>query len=187
VSGLPNLRGVRRMLFRCGLVLLGVNVVVFLAFTLPRLLAERSLASRARLLEQEVARERTLLETEKRREQIAVANAQDVQRLYKTVLAPSRRGLVPTLEGLDRFAKEAGLNWHQETYRPTPVKGTPLVRMEITVPFSGLYSQIIDFLTKIERARLFFVVDQIQLRSRPDEAGDLSIELSAYFFGEEAK
>jgi Tfp pilus assembly protein PilO len=184
---LPKVRGVRGAAILSGIALFVVNAAVFLVYTLPRLLEERSLAQRARTLTEEVAREKVFVDALKHREYVARQNSRDRERLYQTVLLPPGRGLVPVIQELNRLGNEAGLSWNQQNYQTKPVKGAPLLRMGITVPFSGLYPQMIDFLTKIEGSKRFFVVDQIQLHSRADEAGDLAIQLSTYFYGEEQK
>ncbi|HWX24722.1 MAG TPA: type 4a pilus biogenesis protein PilO [Vicinamibacteria bacterium] len=184
---LPRLRGVRGLAILCGIALFALNAVVFLVYTLPRLLEERSLSARSRTLADEVSREKRFVEALKHREYVAQENIRDQERLYHTLLLPPGRGIVPMIEELNRLGNEAGLSWAQQSYQTKPVNGAPLLQMGIAVPFSGLYPQMIDFLTKIEGSKRFFVVDGIQLHSRADEAGDLAIQLSAYFYGEEQK
>jgi Tfp pilus assembly protein PilO len=183
VTLLPRLKGTPALAAFGLLALLGVNLAVFLVYTFPRLLKEKTLSSRERTLAEEVSREKALLESLKERERIADENAKDKERLYHTLLLPPGRGMVPLLEELNRLGNEAGLRWENESFKTTEVPGTPLLRMGITVPFSGLYKQMIDFLSGIEGSKRFLVVDQIQLHSRSDNAGDLAIELSAYFYG----
>ena len=49
------------------------------------------------------------------------------------------------------------------------------------MPLSGPYHQIVAFLGRLERAPLFIVVDDVQLRVRTDDGGgDLAFHLSTY-------
>jgi hypothetical protein len=162
--------------------LLALNLAVGLAFTLPRVWAERSLAERARTLEAEVSRESTFLLSEKRREETIRANGEDVQKLYHAKLSTYAHGLVPTLQELDQMAVESGLNPGAETFQRTDLKGAPLTQISFRAPFSGAYPQIVAFLSRLERSERFFVVDRVQLSSHSEGSEDLLVEISTYFF-----
>jgi Type II secretion system (T2SS), protein M subtype b len=163
------------------LALLGLNAVVFLAFTLPRTLAERSLASRVETLRADVERERRVVASLKERSETVRANGRDTERFYRDVVKSSKEDLLPTIEYLERNAAELGLTVANRSYAPQEVKGLGLVRFAITMPMSGSYKQIVGLLDRLERQARFLIVDQIQLRARSDAGADLTFALSAYF------
>jgi len=163
---------------------LGVNVAVFVAFTLPRSLAERSLASHAETLRAEVAREERLVASLKDRAAIIRANGQDTDRFYKELVKGSKEDLLPTIRELEKTSEELGLTATSRTYSEQDVKGLGLVKFAITMPMSGPYKQIVALLDRLERSGRFLIVDQIQLRVRSDVGADLTFVVSAYFKAE---
>jgi hypothetical protein len=167
------------------LALFGLNAAVFLTFTLPRTLQERSLASRAETLRAEVERERRVVASARERVDILRANGQDTDRFYRDVVKGAKEDLLPTLQYIEKTAEELGLTATSRNYSDQEVKGLGLVRFSITMPMSGPYKQIVALLDRLERSARFLVVDQIQLRVRTDVGGaDLTFVLSAYFKAE---
>ena len=82
------------------------------------------------------------------------------------------------------MAREPGLTAGHRGYAREPVKGTPLVRVMITVPLSGTYGQLVGFLEKVERGKRFITVDRVAIRRNTSEHGgqaQLAVELSGYF------
>ncbi|MFI5183884.1 MAG: GspMb/PilO family protein [Vicinamibacteria bacterium] len=166
------------------LALFGLNAAVFLTFTLPRTLEERSLASRAATLRAEVEREERAVSSAKERAEILLANGRDTDRFYRDVVKGVNEDLLPTLQYIEKAAQELGLTAANRSYSPEEVKGLGLVRFSITMPMSGPYKQIVALLDRLERSSRFLVVDQIQLRARTDVGADLTFVLSAYFKAE---
>jgi len=166
------------------LAVLGVNAAVFLAFTLPRSLAERSLASRAETLRAEVEREQRVVASLKERAEIIRSNGKDADRFYKDVVKGSKEDLLPTIQELEKTVEDLGLTTLSRSYAEHDVKGLGLVRFAITMPMSGPYKQIVALLDRLERSARFLIVDQIQLRVRTDVGADLTFVVSAYFKAE---
>ena len=163
------------------LAVLAANAAVFLAFTLPRSLAERSLASRAETLRAEVEREQRVVASLKERAEVIRSNGRDAERFYKDVVKGSKEDLLPTIQELEKSAEELGLTAVSRNYNEQDVKGLGLVRFGITMPLSGPYKQIVALLDRLERSSRFLIVDQIQLRVRSDVGADLTFVVSAYF------
>jgi hypothetical protein len=166
------------------LALFALNAAVFLTFTLPRSLQERSLASRAQTLRSQVDREQKVLKAAKDRVEVLRANGKDTERFYREVVKGAKEDLLPTLQYLEKTAEELGLTAMSRNYSEQEVKGLGLVRFSITMPMSGPYKQIVALVDRLERSARFLVVDQIQLRVRTDVGADLTFVLSAYFKAE---
>jgi hypothetical protein len=166
------------------LALFGVNAAIFLTFTLPRSLQERSLASRAETLRSQVDREQKVLSLAKERVDVLRANGKDTDRFYRDVVKSANQDLLPTLQYIEKTAEELGLTASSRAYGEQEVKGLGLVRFSITMPMSGPYKQIVALLDRLERSARFLVVDQIQLRVRTDVGADLTFVLSTYFKAE---
>ena len=171
----------RRRLLVPVLVLLGLNAAVFAAYTLPRTLQERSIATRARLLRDEIAGERHRAEDLRKKAEVLAANAKDTERFYAEVVGRHAERLVPLLKEIEKTARDLGLGTRQSTYQPEAVRGTRLVRFVITMPLSGTYRQLVSFIDRMERSRHFLIVDQLQLHGRQGKEADLAVVLSTYF------
>ncbi len=184
----PSLGGVWRIGYaRPFVILLVVNILVFLVFTLPRTMSERQLTARSVAARQEIAERRQRADEIGRREEVVKANMADTQNFYST-LVPERKDLSVILRDLHRMAASAGVNASRVTYgKPQEVKGSRLITFEVTMPISGTYQQVGMFLQKLERAKHFIIVKSVALRGRPDEEGaaDLDIRLETYFHSDE--
>lgn len=174
----------RRLLAYAWAALLAANLGTLLAFTLPRSLAERNLELRAARLRGELEAAQKRNETLKARDEVAVRNAADVGRFYRTVVGTREQTLLPALAELDAAARELQLTTGTQSYEAKPLEGGPLVRFRIRMPVSGSYRQVVAFLERLEQSRLFLTIDEISLRERPQDgagAADLSLIFSAYF------
>jgi len=165
--------------------LLALNAAVFLAFTLPRTLAERSLAQRLETLQEQLQHERERAAARQARHELLAANARDTQRFFAQTLQPARVELVPLLSELERLASQAGLMLGDQRFSPERLEAGPLLKMEIAVPVRGDYAALGELLAALEGTSHLLVVDRIELRG--DEAGerDLTLALSAYFSTED--
>lgn len=168
------------------LVLAGLNVAVYLAYTLPRRMQEKNIASRVVVLREEVDRERRAAAELRGRAETLESNNRDLARFYREVVGGRRMGLLPILEELEGTARSLGLESPRKSYAPREVKGVAgLSRFEITMPVAGSYKQLGSFLGALERSPHFLTVDKVALRQKEGNVADLAIVLSAYFRGEE--
>lgn len=176
----------RRRLLVPVLALLGLNLAVFLAYTLPRRMQEENIASRAVVLREEVERERRAMAELRRRAETLESNNRDVARFYREVVGGRRIGLLPVLQELEGMASELGLQSPRRNYSPKEVKGVAgLSRFQVTMPVTGTYRQLGSFLGALERSPHFLTVDKVSIRQKEGSVADLAIVLSAYFRGDE--
>lgn len=173
--------GPRERLRRPALALLLLNAGVFGAFTLPRTLQERNAQGRVVALREEVIRERARVAALRERAEAMAANARDGERFAKERLRPRSEALLPALEEIHRAAAEESIELGRESYTPEePRAGVP-ARVQVALPISGSYEQIVGFLGRLERSRHFLVVDQLSLGAEGGSEAQLSIVVSAYF------
>ena len=182
----PHWAPSRRQLLVATLAMLGANAVVLLAYTLPGVVRERSLTSRAAVLREDVEREKKQLEEARQRSEVLKANARDLDRFSREIVKGRKDSVVSTLQYLERTTAELGLTTGSRTYEEKPVKGLKFVRFGIQMPVTGRYQQLVALIEKIERSDRFLVVEEIQLRGRTDAGVDVSFILSTYFSSEEA-
>lgn len=157
--------------------LLGLNAVVFLVYSLPRMLQERSLAEQARALEADLSRDKRALARLLERAGVVRANARDLEAFYRDVLKDEAER-VQVLKDLDAAASSTGAR----TFKQTLVKGTAAQRLSVTMPVQGSYERLVAFLRSVERSPHFVTVDRISLHEREPSA-ELAVEVSAYFRG----
>ena len=107
----------RRRLIVPFLVLAGLNLAVFLAYTLPRRMQEKNIASRAVVLREEVERERQAMADLRRRAETLESNNRDMARFYREVVGGRRMGLLPVIEELEGMAARLGIHRNTLAYR----------------------------------------------------------------------
>jgi Tfp pilus assembly protein PilO len=166
-------------------VLLAANAGALFAYTLPRhaaaLAAERRLAE----LRQGVRVEGQRLAQRRERASAQAENAADLERLRRA-LAPRPTALVPTLEALERMAREAGLRPRRRSYSESEVSEAGLVRVVVELPLDGRYASLVDFLGRVEAAPQALSVDSVALR-RDEGQARLQVRVSAWFAPGEAQ
>ena len=163
-----------------GVVILIVNSLVLAAFNWPRLSRARRAESRA----QEVAARRATLEAlwarVVARKALVAQNRKDIEALTRDHLKPRGHDLFAAQREIERLAIESGLKPKRSDYEVSEVKGTHLVRCEVTLPLDGSYANLSGFLSRVAASKRFLVVDQMSL-SRDDERARMSLKLSAVF------
>jgi Tfp pilus assembly protein PilO len=176
----------RRRLVVPFLALAALNLAVFLAYTLPRRMQEKNIASRAVVLREEVERERRAMAELRRRTETLESNNRDMARFYREIVGSRRMGLLPVLQELEGMAASLGIQSPRRNYTPKEVKGVAgLSRFQVTMPVTGTYRQLGSFLGALERSPHFLTVDSVSLRQKAGSMADLAVVLSAYFRGEE--
>jgi Tfp pilus assembly protein PilO len=163
---------------------LGLNLLVLVAFTVPRSWRLSRVASRAGSLREEVARERALTAALKARVDAASSNTKDVDRFFKEMVQRREESLLPTLQEIEAMAHQPGLVAGRRGYTREPIKGVALTRVAIKIPLEGSYQNLVGFLEKVERGKRFLTVDKIALSQKSEDRGggaQLLVELSAFF------
>jgi Tfp pilus assembly protein PilO len=180
----------RRRLLVPALALLGTNLVVAAAYTLPRGLKQRGIAQRAEALRKEVAQARLVVAELEGRAERARENEAAEKRFFAEVVGTRRTALVPTLTELEKLVAQPGLKAGGRSFGADPVKEMPLLRLSMSVSLTGGYRQLVEFLHGLERSKHFVTVDKVEMRERrsEDEAaeGALNVGVSAWFRAEEA-
>lgn len=169
----------RRLLWVGGLLLLA-NAGLFAAVTWPRLTSVRRAESRAL----EVSRRRAALEKVwsqvSTRKELLAQNRKDIESLSRDYLKDRADDLFGAQREIEKLAREAGLKPRKSSYSLSTVRGTDLVRCEVTLPLDGSYANLTGFLARIESAKRFIVVEQMAL-AQEEEGARMNLKLSAIF------
>lgn len=168
-----------------GVVVLTINVVAFGVFTWPRLTRVHRAEERARAVSTRRASFESLWSRLAARRELVARNRSDIDRLSRDYLKPRATDLFAAQREIESLAKEAGLHPKRSSYSLENVKGTDLIRCEVTLPLDGTYAALTGFLSRIESAKRFLVVDQMAL-SQDDQSARMNLKLSALFRGGDA-
>jgi len=161
--------------------LAALNVAVYLAYTMPRSLGERSAAARASVLRGEVERDRRVTAALRDRSDAMKTNRLDIDRFYAR-LGP-KGTLAQVRAEITTLARELGLKVGGFSYAAEGVKGGEgVAQLQTRMNVSGTYRELAAFLDRLERSTYFVTVDQIQIGKR-DQGGEagLDITLSAFY------
>lgn len=81
---------------------------------------------------------------------------------------------------LYQVASETGVKMTAEKYSQKDAAISGLERIEVEADLSGDYLQLVRFINALERSRLFFIVDDVQLAGEQSGAVKLQIKLETY-------
>jgi len=181
----------RRRLLWPAVALLGLNLAVAGAYTLPRGLQERGIVARAEALRKEAEALRRSVQDLQARADTARDNEAAEKRFFADVVGTRRATLVPALTEIEKLTAEPGLKAGGRSFTPDAVKGLPLLRLQVAVMLTGGYKQLVEFLSRVERSKHFLTVDKVLLRDKegpgddaPAPEGSLAVQLSAWFRAE---
>lgn len=176
----PRTSRARLRLAWLGALVLLANAVVFAALTWPKLNAVRRAEGRA----SEVAKRRAALEKVwsqvSTRKALLAQNRQDIESLTRDHLKYRAEDLFAAQREIEKLARDAGLKPKKSAYSISKVRGTDLVRCEVTLPLDGSYASLTGFLARIESAKRFIVVDQMAL-VQEEGGARMNLKLSAIF------
>ena len=176
----------RRRVFWMAILLGVANVAAYLAYTLPRSLRKRNVATRVEQLEVELARDRSRVAALKARAEAIKANRTESRTFLDQKVALPGTSLAPILAEVELLAKKEGLEVGTQGFSREALEGLPLERFEITMPVNGSYEQVTGLLVQLERSRYFFTLDTIAARQQEREGQSgvgLNLVFSAYFRG----
>jgi type IV pilus assembly protein PilO len=81
---------------------------------------------------------------------------------------------------LDRLASESGVRMSAEKYAQKDASLSGLERVEVEAELSGDYLQLVRFINALERSRLFFIVNGVELGGEQNGIVRLQIKLETY-------
>jgi len=112
-------------------------------------------------------------------------SAQDRQRLYTTHFIPKETGWSAILSKLDTMVQESGVRNTRKDYATADAAQYGLVSVKIRVPVTGLYASIMRFISEIENADTFFIINSIDVRAA-ESAGTadvlMNLNIETFFY-----
>ena len=171
---------IRRRLAWLGALLLLANALLFAAVTWPRLNSVRRAESRGPEVSKRLGALEKVWSQVSTRKALLAQNRKDIESLSRDHLKYRVDDLFGAQREIEKLARDAGLKPKKSTYAISKVRGTDLVRCEVTLPLDGSYSNLAGFLARIESAKRFIVVDQMAL-AQEEEGARMNLKLSAIF------
>jgi type IV pilus assembly protein PilO len=102
---------------------------------------------------------------------------QDINTFYQDRM-PSGYSAIST--DVDRIAAESGVRMLGEKYDQKDVEVDGLQRVDIDADVSGDYLQLVRFINALERNKLFFIVNDLELGGEQSGTVKLRIKLETY-------
>ncbi|MGB9198132.1 MAG: hypothetical protein WCB53_14510 [Terriglobales bacterium] len=99
---------------------------------------------------------------------------------YKSRFAENDSALATEL---GKLAAENGIRIQQARYKEEDVETSGIVPIEIEGSFSGDYLQLVRFINTLERSKMFFTVDSVDLAGEGTGSVRLQIGLHSYLRG----
>jgi hypothetical protein len=143
--------------------LFALNLLVFLAFTLPFSIIERGRAKDAVELRAAIAGKRSEIEGIRSEARVIKSNKEQAAGFYRMMPSCNEARVDMPLD-LYQIATTLGVRWERASMREQSVKGLSLLELETSMPLAGTYKGVGAFLQKIESSKSFLVVDRIGLR-----------------------
>jgi Tfp pilus assembly protein PilO len=84
------------------------------------------------------------------------------------------------LDELGKVATANGVRMHQAKYKEENAEISGVVPVEIEGSFSGDYLQLVRFINALERSRLFFAVDSVDLAG--ESAGPVKLQITMHSY-----
>ena len=81
---------------------------------------------------------------------------------------------------LDRLASESGVRMSAEKYSQKDASISGLERVEVEADLSGDYLQLVRFINALERNRLFFIINGVELGGEQSGVVKLQLKLETY-------
>ena len=160
--------------------LIALNLVVFAAFTWPGLTRVRRAENRAVTAAKRRSELEDLWSRVNARKELIERNRKDIDALFDGHLRPRATDLVAAQREIEELARDSGLRPTRSTYNLEPIRGTSLVRCEVSMPLDGSYQNLTAFLGQVASTKRFIVVDQMAL-SDGDGSARMNLTLSAIF------
>lgn len=163
--------------------LLALNLAFYLFFNLPRLRALESLEDRRNTAAREL---RTTTERVAKIQNLLTVYDDQTRRLddfYENLLGTQMDRMTTIQKEVRSIATEFHIDPEAIDYNPAEIEGAGLTLFQITIPLTGGYANLRQFINRIESSRHLLIVDSVELTGAR-EGGvmlSLTIKISTVF------
>ena len=159
--------------------LFALNLLAFLAFTLPFSIIESGRAKEAVQLREVIAGKRGEIGAIRAEAETIRSNKEQTAGFYRMMPSCGAARVEMNLD-LYQIATSLGVRWERQTMDEDMLKGASLLELKVAIPLTGTYERVGGFLQKIESSKSFLVVDRVGLRESAEAGTDLDAHVLGY-------
>ncbi|MGD0825214.1 MAG: hypothetical protein ABR908_11565 [Terriglobales bacterium] len=174
---MPDLRDSRRKLKIAMGVMLAADVVAVAVLFSPLVGSADSRRLQINELRAELTKKTRAVEPLRGMDKKIVLAKDQINEFYQDRFAPKDSVLV---NELGKLAQENGIRIQQEHYKEEDAETSGVVPVEIGGSFSGDYLQLVRFINTLERSKMFFEVDSVDLAGEGAGPVKLGITIHSY-------
>jgi Tfp pilus assembly protein PilO len=190
--GLSTRFDIREEKLRLALVLAavaGLNLILYLTMSLPRIHRESVEQRRVEALTQNLSDLSRRVGIMKDLDRRFGREKGKVDIFYNDLLGTKDARMIRIQREVRAIAASLGMDPESIAYQPEFLEKVGLVRFTIGVPLAGDYRNLRQFISKIENSQNFLTIDSVTLGGSKEGGAllDLNIQLSTYFNAPELK
>jgi Tfp pilus assembly protein PilO len=174
---MPDLGNSRRKLKVAIGAMLAVDVVALAVLFSPLVGSENSRQLQMGMLRAELQKKTRDVEPLRHIDQKIVLAKGQIGSFYKDRFAAKDSDLA---NELGKLAAENGIRIQQARYKEEDPETSGIVPVEIEVSFSGDYLQLVRFINTLERSKMFFDVDSVDLAG--ESAGPVKLQITVHSY-----
>ena len=174
---MPEMRDTRQKVKIALVVLLVVDIAAAALLYSPLVGSERSRTEQLRALELEMRLKTKAVQPLRGLPEKIVLARQEIDKFYKDRL-PGQESAV--LETMGKLASQSGVKIGQVRYKFADDEQAGLKPLYIEADFSGGYLQLVRFINALERDKLFFLIDSVDLGGEQNGVVKLQMRLETY-------
>jgi hypothetical protein len=177
---MPDLRKTRKKLTIAMAAMVIADVVAAGILFSPLVGSSESRRTQIRLLSAELAKKTREVEPLRGMDKKIVLAKDQINDFYKDRFAARDSELTTEL---GKLASQNGIRIQQARYKEEEAEASGIVPVEIDGSFSGDYLQLVRFINTLERSKMFFTVDAVDLAGEGTGQVRLHIGLHSYLRG----
>jgi Tfp pilus assembly protein PilO len=163
--------------------LLVINLGLFFMVTQPRLADARNADETTADLAGAVEGEESRVDALEERVKAMQRSREALRRFFEEDLAMKSERLVAVQREIHQIATTFQVEAAQIKFTHESVDGTDLVHLGISIPLSGGYNNLRQFISKVEHSDLFLIIESVQLQEGEQGGSmlNLNVRLATYF------
>lgn len=168
------------------LALVAINLLLLVAVNWPRLARAENADQTTLALDAQVKRAERQVEDLRAKVERLESNKAALEKFFNDDLDSKRARLVAIQQEIHKIAQTFQVSLHQLNFDHEEVPGTNLIRFIVTIPLTGGYYNLRQFVQEVERSDIFLTIESIQLQ-QSERGGvmlNLNIRVTSYFIND---
>ena len=160
-----------------------INLLVLVAVNRPRLARAENADQTTATLDAQVERAEKQVDDLGAKVDRLESNKAALEKFFNEDLDSKRARLVAIQREIQKIAETFQVGLNQLKFDHEEVPGTNLIRFAVTIPLTGGYYNLRQFVQEVERSDIFLIIESVQLQQseRGGAMLNLNIRLTSYF------